>query len=178
MSDDRINPLGWGILFITFTVMMITIPSLQNEWSAYVAGGISAGLSLLMLAAVVVPRVRRWLEDPPVNNLLKLWVLSIFVLSFFITWLLAIGSTLGWMQWAAVIAGFLWLLVYLCILSAKVGYKLGILYFLVLLGVGIVAFIRIPEDTRWEAGIFVVLAVASLVCSIGGWKWLKNLSLF
>lgn len=184
-NETKINPLGWGILFFTFSLLLITTPGLKEKiqftnLSLDTAGIhllflVSTIFSVLMLLAIIQP-IRNKLSTPNIKKWVILFVYDITLLGYFVTFISGISATGGLIQHIVLWFGFLWMVVILLILASATTRRIGVMFSVVLLIAGIVLFFTQSTDIHWMSLIiFVILAILTFVVSLFQPKCLKNI---
>ena len=178
MADEsKFNPLGWGILFFTFWLSIMTIPGLREQTMTLFVAWLSLGLSVLMLISIE-PHLRDWLNKPRVKRHILTWVFYVTFLSFAITYISSVGIVDPTIRLWVIIIGFLWFMVFFIILISKLPKTVGIITCLIFLGFGVYYLISQQTDNgRITAVGFGIIAIITLVCSIVKPKWLSEISL-
>jgi len=83
------QPLGWGILFLTFWFSLITIPTESN--TAFEVSWFFLAMSAAMLLSIWIPPFLAWLEKKAKKTVLIIASLTIF-LAFYIGFLQPLGQ--------------------------------------------------------------------------------------
>lgn len=177
MADDsKINPLGWGILFFTFWLSIMTIPSLKGQTVTWLAW-VSLGLSIIMLISIET-HVRDWLSKPGIRRYILTGVFYITLLSYAITYVGSVGAVDPTIRPWVIVIGFIWVMVFFCILISRRPRTLGIITCLIFVGFGIYYLTTQQTDSgRLTAIYFGVIAAVTLVCSLMKPKCLSDIPL-
>jgi hypothetical protein len=178
MADDtKINPLGWGILFFMFWVSLITIPGIKEQTLSWYMAWVSFGLSILMLISIE-QHIRNWLSKPGLIRYVVMLVFYISLMSYSIAYVGSVGAVDATIRPILIIFGFIWLLVYLCILASRSPRPWGIVVSLLFIAIGVYNFItKQTEIGRLSLILCVVIAIITLVCSLKKPKFLSEIPL-
>ena len=178
MADDtKINPLGWGILFFMFWVSIITIPNIKDQALSWYMAWISFGLSIIMLISIE-PHVRNWLSKPGLVRYIVMIVFYISLMSYAVAYISSVGAVDATIRPTLIIFGFIWLLVYLCILASRSPRPWGIVVSILFIAIGIYNFItKQPDIGRLSLIICCVIAILTLVCSLTKPKFVSEIPL-
>jgi len=178
MADEtKINPLGWGILFFTFWLLLMTIPSVKEQTITWYMAWVSLGLSILMLISIA-PYIRNWLSQPGRIRYIVMLVFYITLVGYTLTYIASVGAVDTTIRPMVVIVGFAWLMVYICILISKSSLILGIIACLIFIGTGIYYLATQQTDIGRLSALYCgVIAAVILVCSLTKPKWLSEMPL-
>lgn len=176
VDNEKINPLGWGILFFAFWGLALTMPSLKQQPSALVIGWLSFAGSMLMLIALV-PCIRDWLSKPQIKKWIVLVVFYITLMGNFITFFGIIGDIGDAFRLMAIIFVLIWSTVYIAIFASSIPIWAGVIGFVIAAMAGFHATIgAVTMPDKWITGIiFSVLATLILACSLNKPKWLAEI---
>jgi hypothetical protein len=178
MADDtKINPLGWGILFFMFWVSLVTIPGIKAQTLSWDMAWVSFGLSILMLISIE-PHIRNWLNKPGVIRYIVMLVFYISLMSYAVAYISSVGAVDATIRPILIIFGFIWLLVYLCILSSRSPRPWGIVVSILFIGIGVYNFLAQQTDIgRVSLISCAIVAVITLVCSLMKPKFISEIPL-
>jgi hypothetical protein len=176
-NDTTINPLGWGILFFTFWLSIMTMPNLRGQTVASCVAWVSLSLSILMLISIE-PHIRNWLNTPGIIRYILTGVFYITLLSYAVTYIGGIGAVYPAIRPWVIIIGFIWFMVFFCILISRVPGTLGIITFVIFAGLSIYNLITKRTDIGRLTAIYLgVIAVVILLCALFKPKWFSEISL-
>jgi len=174
-EDKKINPWGWGILFFTLWLSLISIPSLRNQPAYYLAWFYGL-LSILMLVSIIKP-IRDFLSRKA-GNLIVTIVFYATLLSFTVAYMLGLVAVDASIRDLVAWFGFAWLAVYLGMLSSRSNIVVGIIFAVIFILVGIYYLITQQQDIGTiSVVICCALGLIMFVCSLTKPKFLADIPL-
>ena len=161
------NPLAWGILFFSFWISLQTIDKLSPLQERI--GWLFLVLSAVLFCSIFISRLHNFLIRPGLIGFFIPLIFFISLMGFTITLVQSWPNLEGAFRYIAVIGGVLWLIAYLLVLMrivaelGRVGFWLGIVICIALIGKGI--YDAFTSDVG--AGIMLVaLGIISIVIVI------------
>lgn len=153
------------------------MPSLKGKTAAWYVAWVSLALSILMLISIE-PHVRNLLNEPSLIINILTGVFYITLLSYTITYIGGVGSVDPKIRPWVIGIGFIWLMVFFCIIISRVSLTLGIITCLIFAGLSIYNLATKKTKVGRLTGIYLgVIAVILLICSITEPKWLSEIPL-
>ncbi len=169
MKNVSIDPFGWGVLFFTFWLTILTLPIKQTSYNVFIAW-FSLAISALFFASILWPWLRAFLDKPAVKRIYAPTIFVISAAAYILGWLGSLPALSGGTLAVAIFGGTLWFLLADVILIRSVPIKFGIVgpVAFIIAGLYFILFSHQPLSGLVSIGF----GVLTLIVMIAHPKWL------